>query len=211
MPEIIRNSDKRFKNFSPDFFKKAVELGIKNGEEGYSKRPKYSKAETAKTIIIEKCDNKEQNYQENDKGNNSSIVEVKSLSLNKDLSDDIQKNKILDAALKAVNSYLEWSEKGIQHRGVNGWFTWLRHGQYGRDRANALKDSLQHNSSLQQIQTAIDDFLNKPYTRFNNHSLASFLLDELSVIENSPWSDTNRYPEYKPLDAKAEPECCGLF
>jgi hypothetical protein len=198
LPEIIRNSDKRFKNFPPDFFNKAVELGIKNGEECYSKRPKYFKAETAKTIIIEKCDNKEQNYQENDKSN-------------KDLSDDIQKNNILDAALKAVNSYLEWSEKGIQHRGVNGWFTWLRHGQFGRDRANALKYSLQNNSSLQQIQTAIDDFFNKPYTRFNNHSLASFLLDELSVIENSPWSDTNHYPEYKPQNAEAEPGCCGLF
>ncbi len=203
LPEIIRNSDKRFKNLPTDFFRKAFELGIRNGEDSYSKRPKYFKAETTKSIIIEKCENQKQ-------VNNSSIVDLKRPSI-KNPSDDIQKNNILDAAHKAINSYLEWSEKGIQHRGINGWFTWLRHGQYGRDRANALKYSLQNNSSLQQIQTAIDNFLNSPRTGFNNHSLASFLLDELSVMKNSPWSDTNRYPEYKPLDAEIEPGCCGMF
>ena len=115
------------------------------------------------------------------------------------------KKIITKAAIQGIKNYLDWSEKGIRNRGAQGWFTKLRHGQDGRDQARGLASKLGGDSPAKAI---IDNFLNNPYTRFNNHSLASYLLDSLTAIENSPWQDTSGYPEYTPFDGEEETSCC---
>ncbi|MBA2710694.1 MAG: hypothetical protein H0U57_08905 [Tatlockia sp.] len=135
---------------------------------------------------------------------------IKENTLSKTPESSMQKI-IAKAALEGIKNYLDWSEKRVRNRGTNGWFTRLRHGQEGRDRARELSSKLGADSPLLETQSVINTFLNNPYTRFNNHSLASYLLDSLTAIENSPWHDTSRYPEYSPFDGEEEKGCCSCF
>lgn len=141
----------------------------------------------------------------------SCVIEREEHYFNDTSTNDLQKNRIRDAALTAINNYLDWSEKGNKHRGANGWLTWFRHGQYGQVRANNLKERLEKNPSLEEIQIIINGFLQNKNTRFNQHSLASFLLDELSVIEDSPWQDMSQYPEYRAYEEEKNSAYCWPF
>jgi hypothetical protein len=103
--------------------------------------------------------------------------------------------EIRKAANLAINNYLSWSKGENNLRGPNGWFTWLRHGQAGRDRAEKLRNDI--NASNNDPISVINEFLTHPKTRYHRHSLASFLLDELSQIKGSPWENTDKFPAYK--------------
>jgi hypothetical protein len=140
-----------------------------------------------------------------------SELKLEASGFNDTNTNEHQRNIIRKAALTAISNYLDWSEKGNKHRGANGWFTLFRHWQSGRDRAYDLERSLQKNPSLEDIQTLINDFLQNKNTHFNQHSLASFLLDELSVIEDSPWQDTSQYPQYKVYEETESTTCCWPF
>ncbi|HHT0594704.1 TPA: hypothetical protein ACTXXA_003213 [Legionella anisa] len=140
-----------------------------------------------------------------------SDLKLEALGFNDTNTDDHQRNIIRGAALTAINNYLDWSEKGNKYRGANGWFTWFRHWQSGRDRAYELQRGLQKNPSLDEIQIIINGFLQNKNTHFNQHSLASFLLDELSKIKGSAWQDTSQYPQYRVYEETESTTCCGPF
>ncbi len=46
--------------------------------------------------------------------------------------------------------------------------------------------------------TLFNEFSDHSKTRYCNHSLASFLLDELSKIKDSPWEKACNHPQFKP-------------
>lgn len=104
-----------------------------------------------------------------------------------------ERKESIIAANTAITNYLSWSKGENNLRGLNGFFTWIRHGQAGRERAEALRDKINRGDS-----SAIKEFLKHPETRYHRHSLASFLLDELFKIKDSSWEKTNDYPRYKP-------------
>ncbi|HHF0524156.1 TPA: hypothetical protein ACTUT5_000593 [Legionella anisa] len=161
-------------------------------------------------IALADVDTKITAFQDGSESNDkTSHLKVEAPGLND--SEELQRNIIRKSALTAIANYLDWSEKGNKHRGANGWFTWFRHWQSGRDRAYDLQRSLQKNPSLEDIQIIINGFLQNKKTHFNQHSLASFLLDELSVIEDSPWQDTSQYPEYKVYEETESTRCCWPF
>lgn len=94
--------------------------------------------------------------------------------------------------IKAVNiatqKYNEWYKGKHSHRGANGFFSWARHGAYGQQRAETLKNELSTVQDRQGAVVQINAFLTDSQTRYHRHSLASFLLDELQQIQSSPWS-----------------------
>lgn len=102
---------------------------------------------------------------------------------------------IRNAANRAIDNYLSWSKSKNSLRGPNGFFTWLRHGQTGRDRAAKLRNDI--NLARNDPTSVINEFLNNPKTRYHRHSLASFLLDELATLKDSPWENMDNFPAYK--------------
>lgn len=97
-------------------------------------------------------------------------------------------------AIQAITNYQNWStDHNLPHRGTCGWFTFFRHGQFGRDRAAQLKLHIENGDPIAEINA----FLADTKTRYNQHSLASFLLDEISLIADSPWGDREKYPKYR--------------
>ncbi len=108
--------------------------------------------------------------------------------------------ELIDKTKTAISSYLEWSENTtVQTRGSNGVFTRLRHGEKGRLRARELSDQIKATLSLDAKISIIDALLKDKNTRFHQHSLASFLLDELKDMKEI---NTDSYPKYKPLSLK---------
>jgi hypothetical protein len=111
---------------------------------------------------------------------------------------------IQDSVDKAVTNYTDWYQHKKDHRGPNGFFSWLRHGTFGQETAKTLKINI-HKSTIEEEDaiTQINTFLTGKNTRFEKHSLASFLLDELRLLKNLPWNgispDTvsNRYDASK--------------
>lgn len=132
-------------------------------------------------------------------------LEELSQSFVKNRTDEEQK-EIRSAALKGITNYLNWSVGGLRNRGANGWFTWFRHGEEGQKRARDLQSELERVLNLEEMQIIINKFLENPATRFNNHSLATYLVDSLSTLKNTPWADTSRYPNYRPFE-----EAIGCF
>lgn len=106
---------------------------------------------------------------------------------------------IQNAVETAQKNYSAWYN-GAKLRGANGFFSFLRHGNYGQQQALSLIQSIKDdNSDGEQAITLINDFLAAKDTRYHRHSYASFLLDQLGKIEQSCWSEltcdvqTNRY------------------
>ena len=100
---------------------------------------------------------------------------------------------------------MNWSENGEQHRGANGWFTWFRHGQHGRNKAKELAAKVNACKFREEVQEVIETFLTDKNTRFNNHSLASFIIDELQSLKVI-WLDLRLYPKYKPFHEESVKE-----
>ncbi|MCP0913655.1 MULTISPECIES: hypothetical protein [Legionella] len=92
-----------------------------------------------------------------------------------------------DAIISAQEKYAEWYSGHATHRGSNGFFTRVRHGAYGQQRATALLNQVLEQTSLPAAVKLVNDFLTDDKTRYHVHSFASFLLDELTQFENSCW------------------------
>jgi hypothetical protein len=107
-------------------------------------------------------------------------------------------SELFTATYLAIHNYLSWYNKeGKSYRGENTWLSWYNHMYTGKDRAEKLRTDLVKATNDDDIQKLINDFLDDKKTVFNNHSLATFLLDKLSKMENSPWADAEtRYPGY---------------
>ncbi len=114
---------------------------------------------------------------------------------------------IITAVKDAKSQYLKWqlnyyAGKNPQQRGPAGWFTGFRHTYLGGGRRKAMEFA-QHMNKMQdkppeELIKEINHFLMEPSTRYNNHSFASFLLDELCKKEDTPWfgietEKTNQY------------------
>ncbi|KTC77876.1 hypothetical protein [Legionella brunensis] len=105
--------------------------------------------------------------------------------------------KIRAAVNKAQANYENWYHKRPTEnsRGPNGFFTWFRHTAFGQKRAELLKDQinkmqqwdLESHEILDFSVIKINDFLTDKKTAYNIHSFSSFLLDELTKIEELPW------------------------
>ena len=106
--------------------------------------------------------------------------------------------KAVDIAQK---KYSQWYS-GEQHRGANGFFSWLRHGSLGQQNAFLMNQELNNtHTAYEDAITLINEFLmddNK--TPYHRHSFASFLLDELNQIPSSPWSNIKCDSETKLYD-----------
>jgi hypothetical protein len=103
------------------------------------------------------------------------------------------------AVSQAIRKYEAWLiNRKDWSRTSNGWFTWARHGKNGGKTAHALRLSLDWKQSYDTNKRIIDGFLNNPKTCFHHHSLASFVLDELSELKDEPWVNAEAlYPAYK--------------
>ena len=96
---------------------------------------------------------------------------------------------IKTAATNAVARYSEWHKGGRSHRGPSGFFSWFRHGATGQTKARIMLDTILDSTNTFESIATINELLVKSNTRYNRHSFASFLLDELKGLANLPWQD----------------------
>lgn len=98
-------------------------------------------------------------------------------------------NKYLNSFEIAARNYAAQTERpGYKP----GWFTWLRHKTKNNPAIKILGEALQKCDSDEGAKKIIELYFQK-YTGFNNHSVASYLLDEL--LKN--FSDEN-WRQYQP-------------
>ncbi|MFA6302105.1 MAG: hypothetical protein WC627_03110 [Legionella sp.] len=113
---------------------------------------------------------------------------------------DPRLKSIKDAVNKAQDQYQLWydTKTDIGLRGHDGFFSrWqFRHGEYGQTRAKAIMSSVADCNSVEKAQVVINDFLDAWNTRYNRHSFASFLVDELEKIPNDFGRQTFPKPSY---------------
>lgn len=114
--------------------------------------------------------------------------------------------RIQNAVATAVLNYRSWyeayhgvgetknDESNAGHsvsRGKTGFFTWFRHGKKGQENAgNLLKrvnDCKVNPDKAGEAIKIINEELLQAKTRYATHSFASFLLDQLSLIKDTPW------------------------
>ncbi len=95
-------------------------------------------------------------------------------------------NELMISAVKnAVKKYQEWYRGKADHRGPNGFFSWLRHGATGQRRATDLVAQITRKGA--DIEGIVNNLLKNPSTAYHRHSLSSFLLDELRELKDSTW------------------------
>ena len=92
--------------------------------------------------------------------------------------------QLQEAVNRAQQNYAEhYQDNSIKARGQNGWFSWFHHGEEGQKNARQFKALC---STSNDIYSDLEKLLSSPNTRYNRHSFASYLLDELStVLENN--------------------------
>lgn len=142
-------------------------------------------------------------------------------------NDEPQYEQIQSAVRRAVTNYYDWnkwfhasktekakmkstlniSDENLIYRGKSGAFTWFRHGEKGKEKAqkllNAVNKFSEYDDQNEATKVAIKEInllLKHSKTRFETHSFASFLLDELKIIKNTPWHDL----KYKDQDKDKE-------
>lgn len=119
---------------------------------------------------------------------------------------NLQENDLVDDLHKAVEAaqinYQQWYRGEVGHRGPNGLFSRIRHGNLGQKRAIALSDKIKACSNSLEIKEILKSFLKDPGRRYHRHSFASFLLDELNRIETfqQPYTTKNTVPIYQNPD-----------
>ncbi len=90
---------------------------------------------------------------------------------------------LIKKAISAAEScYREHYQKGTHPRQPNGWFSWWRHGAAGQEKAEEICVTAQDEDTCGSLLDKMHLFFNSPETRFNNHSFASYLLDELDKL-----------------------------
>lgn len=118
------------------------------------------------------------------------------------VQDELLKNAVIKAFNTAVANYQNWYYHRRNPRGNHGWLTSFRHGSYGQKKALEIQQQINQCGSYQQVVHTINTWLKADNTRYHRHSLASFALDLLRLVENSPWDDLRCDPitlRYTPL------------
>lgn len=97
--------------------------------------------------------------------------------------------QLFEAITAGIKSYNNKEEReGV----VNGYFTLFRHGQHGKMKASELQESLSKKSFSGMLHL-LNDYFNSSDAHYNNHSLATYLLDKLNDFVTS--LDSNYQPE----------------
>ncbi|MBL7527355.1 hypothetical protein [Legionella bononiensis] len=96
---------------------------------------------------------------------------------------------VIDQIKKAVDRakvlYESHINTGENPRHEPGWLTTWRHGPEGMDKAEGLSKQIEDFEIIDPIILNLSHFFMDAKTRYNNHSFASYLLDELNkVLEN---------------------------
>lgn len=99
-------------------------------------------------------------------------------------SSGISVKTITETLLKGIKGYLNQDKQGSTTSEEKGWWTELRHGAYGKEKATAMETLFNQVESLPSLCHGLDQFFSDSYTRFHNHSLASYLLDALNTVLN---------------------------
>lgn len=92
---------------------------------------------------------------------------------------------MISAVIQAVEKYQAWYSSEADHRGPNGFFSWLRHGSTGQRRATDLVAQITRRGT--DAEGLVNNLLKNPSTTYHRHSLSSFLLDELGKLAGSTW------------------------
>ncbi|MCL9684931.1 hypothetical protein [Legionella maioricensis] len=82
----------------------------------------------------------------------------------------------------AERCYREHYQNGSCSRQPNGWFSWWRHGAAGQEKAGEVCVTAQEEDTCDSLLDKMRLFFDSPETRYNNHSFASYLLDELDKL-----------------------------
>lgn len=97
--------------------------------------------------------------------------------------------KLRDALIKKVDDYLRWrANKDIDDgRGYKlGFFSKIRHySQFGQKRAETLKSALQKTEDMKTLIAILQGHLRKD-SKLNNHSLDTYLLEEIQANQTLP-------------------------
>jgi mannosyltransferase OCH1-like enzyme len=104
----------------------------------------------------------------------------------------------------AQNNYQLWYQEENNLRGPDGHFSrfFFRHGSIGQWRALSLKNEISNSEDLDSAISKVNEFLESSWTRYNRHSFASFLLDELNKISKTPWNGINPTQESNLYDSE---------
>ncbi|KTD31020.1 hypothetical protein Lmor_3127 [Legionella moravica] len=96
---------------------------------------------------------------------------------------------IKNAVVLAKECYASHTRSGEHPRHQSGWLTGWRHGGDGLEKAEELSRQIKILDSIDLILLNLSHFFMDVNTRYNNHSFASYLLDELnSVLERGGMS-----------------------
>lgn len=89
---------------------------------------------------------------------------------------------LITALSRAVNNYTKKRMEGTTPSEAYGWFSWLRHGKAGEDKANDLNSEVQDTITVESLLNVLHLFFADSDTRYKNHSLASYVVDELNKL-----------------------------
>ncbi|KTD78477.1 hypothetical protein [Legionella waltersii] len=89
---------------------------------------------------------------------------------------------LINALTKAVDNYTKGKKEGTTPSEEYGWFSWLRHGEKGGSKANELRGEARDTTNVDALLTVLHLFFLDSSTRFNNHSLAPYVVDELNNL-----------------------------
>ncbi|MBA2656158.1 MAG: hypothetical protein H0U70_04145 [Tatlockia sp.] len=104
----------------------------------------------------------------------------------------------------AQKNYQCWYQEENNLRGPDGYFSrfFFRHGSIGQWRALSFKNEISNTEDLAEALTKINGLIESSWTRYNRHSFASFLLDELNKISLTPWSGIKPEPKTNLYDSE---------
>lgn len=90
--------------------------------------------------------------------------------------------ELIAALSRAVDNYTNKKKEGTTPSEAYGWFSWLRHGKAGEDKAGGLASEARTTSTVGSLLTLLHHFFADSTTRYNNHSLAPYVMDELNKL-----------------------------
>ncbi|HFL3443093.1 TPA: Dot/Icm T4SS effector MavH [Legionella pneumophila] len=114
--------------------------------------------------------------------------EEPSLSISSDKKKVVAKSstsiwtELIAALSRAVDNYSHKRMEGTTPSEAYGWFSWLRHGKAGEDKAGELASEARGTSTVDSLLTLLHHFFADSNTRYNNHSLAPYVMDELNKL-----------------------------
>ncbi|HAT1775492.1 hypothetical protein D7217_10355 [Legionella pneumophila] len=114
--------------------------------------------------------------------------EEPSLSISSDKKKVVDKSstsiwtELIAALSRAVDNYSHKRMEGTTPSEAYGWFSWLRHGKAGEDKAGELASEARGTSTVDSLLTLLHHFFADSNTRYNNHSLAPYVMDELNKL-----------------------------